>query len=189
MGVPFVREPTQLLQPLFFKTPRRPHPTPIPVQAQMRWCFTPLSVCTSRIPCRIPVASPLQVVESGRQAWLLAVLNDRTIHGVQEFLINWWGNSPHQWVTGKKLECNAALIEYGQKFKRRLDWTQLDGDAPGAERAGAGASTRKDTRKATPKLDWERSATAVTATKRKVRQLPDPTPRKRPPSGVRSCKY
>jgi hypothetical protein len=119
------------------------------------------------------------------QAWLLAVLNDREINGVQEFLCNWWGNSPHQWVTGKELECNAALIEYGEKSGRRLDWTQLDGRAPAVERAGAGTRTRK----VTPKLDWQRSATAGTATKRKARILPDATPRKRPPAGVRSCKY
>jgi hypothetical protein len=59
------------------------------------------------------------------------MLDDRDTNGVQEVLIDWWGMSPHQWVSGKKLKCNTALEEYAKRTGRRLDWTLLAGGPGG----------------------------------------------------------
>lgn len=91
---------------------------------------------------------------------MLEVISDRTVNGVQEFLCNWEGSSPHQWVQGKALDCNAALEEYAIKTGNALDWRFLSGqpnpllhtEAKGKAKAKLLTYSKGKHR---AKLDWE----------------------------------
>jgi hypothetical protein len=85
------------------------------------------------------VPCPLQQQQDPKyyKAWLTKVLDDRDINGAQEFLIDWWGSCPHQWVSGKELKCNTALEEYATRTGRQLDWTLLVGGPGGTARKPA----------------------------------------------------
>ena len=138
---------------------------------------------------RIPGPSPLTsaeepagtLSEGKHKAWLLGVINDRFVNGVQEFLCNWEGSSPHQWVQGRELECNVLLEEYSHRTGRRLDWRCLEGEPLLAE----GVSK---VRKFRAPLDWE----IARAPKRKLQgttEKANSLSRRARPLLPRPCKY
>lgn len=145
--------------------------------------FRSFSLCTLCTPCRIPGPAPSGCpLPPKHQAWLLEVLADRVIDGVQHFKVNWQGESAHQWVPGRELECNDALEEYARKSGNPLDWSMLEGEPVALRLVGpANVNKRKG-------LDWERSGTAGSAPKRNTKILPAERKRTRPET-PRRCKY
>jgi hypothetical protein len=119
--------------------------------------------------------------EGKHKAWLLEVIKDRVVDGMQEFLCNWEGSSPHQWVQGRELECNGLLEEYSKRTGRPIDWRCLDGEPLLPNRDSK-------VRKSRAPLDWEANAKAP---KRKLRgtQKADSVSRRIRPLLPRPCKY
>jgi hypothetical protein len=120
---------------MFSRTPRRSLASFTPVQTVAVIMFHFHDV---KFSCRIPGPAPLSSLadnagtqaEGKHKAWLLGIINDRKVNGIQEFLCHWEGSSPHQWVRGASLECNAMLEEYSERSGKPLDWNYLDGEDP-----------------------------------------------------------
>jgi hypothetical protein len=114
-------------------------------------------------PCRVPRPAPPGAPIQAHTAWLVEVLDDRRVNTIQEFLVNWEGNSRHQWCSGADLNCNDKLEEYAIRTGKSLDWRGLLGEPNPLTNHRAKNSkqprilTYSKPGKTRPRLDWQES--------------------------------